>query len=435
MADITHDKITITGITYSNLINIEINKKMNTHSDACITCEVSKEEADAMKSSINDGGYVVIASTGDSGAEVLFLGVKYNLMVEENAGYRVAKLELKSTSYLLDKQKKKKTFQNLSLYYGDVLNQIADGKAVIHFNITDRKVLGFFMQNNETDWAMIVRLASGLGACVVANVTTQKPVIEIGVKSSVPSELEIGALAGGVESPLFVTGTNSTFVKGTLETTCITGKKDALRQEKISNQEAQGMMFTGIVQAVEKEKVQVFFDQIDAEYDSGGNTWFEYSAAYAGKGGTYGSGFYFMPEIGDRVRVFFPNGDDGEGFAFASETSYALDDPAKISWRAPGGQELLFTKDGISIIGKENSLYIDLRENEEAGAGIQIYSDTDVKLSTHPGETDGKSQIQIYGKEEVMMSADNQILLETPEATIEMDKDKIILNANHIYIN
>lgn len=433
MAEITYDNVVITGITYTKLINIEISKKMNTHSEACITCEVTKEQADTMLSGMNDGDYVTIASAETTG--VLFLGVKYNLEITETGDYRTAKLELKSTSYLLDKTKKSRTFQNTKAFYHTVMEKIVGEQAVIRFHITDSMMGSFCMQKDETDWAMILRLASQCGACVIVNVTTKKPIINIGVDNDVSEDLEIGLSTEEGQSHAYVTETNSTFQQGTLQTTYITGAPDAFRQKRISNENTAGKMFTGIVKAVEKEKVQVFFVQIDAEYDSAGDTWFEYSTAYAGKGGAYGSGMYFMPEVDDKVRVFFPNGDDGEGFAFASETSYVLDDPSKISWKAPGGQELLFTKNGIRVIGKENSIYIDLSDDDASGVGIQIYSEMGINLSTHPGEAGEESSIWLYGKEELLMSADNQIVLETPEAKIEMDKDKIILNANQVYIN
>lgn len=430
MAEITHDRIAITGIVYSKLINMEIHKKINTHSEACIICEVTKEQADTMLNGINDGDYVTITSKGST--DVLFLGVKYNLEITETGDYRTAKLELKSTSYLLDKKKKSRTFQNTKLYYHTLMEKIAEKQAVIRFHITDNRIGSFCMQKDETDWAMLLRLASQCGACVIANVTTKKPIINIGVDSETS---DIGAPSIDGQSKAFITGTTSTFQKGTLQTTYSTGAQDAFKQKRISNDNAVGKMFTGVVKAVEREKVQVFFDQIDAEYDNDGDTWFEYSAAYAGKGGTYGSGMYFMPEVDDRVRVFFPNGDDSEGFAFASETGYVLDDPAKISWKAPGGQEILFTKDGIRITGKQNSIYIEMRDHDAAGVGIDIYSEKDINLSTHPGDGEEDYSIWLYGKEGILMNADKQIVFETPEAAIEMDRDKIIINANQVYIN
>lgn len=431
MADITYDKIIIVGIEYSRLINVEINKRMNTHSDATITCEVSKEEADKMSREINDGNYVMITTTANGDSEILFLGVKYNVTVEENAGYYVAKMELKSTSYLLDKEKKKRTFQNTQKTHYQTMEEIVSGKAVIQFNVTDKPLNTYWLQVEETDWNMLIRIASGCNACVIANVNTQIPIIDIGMSDSVNAPMGIGAMS--IDTSKYIIGTTSTIKSGILETTCLTGYQEAFRQERITSAEAAGKMFTGIVQKVEKEKVQVFFDGIDANYDEDGDTWFEYSATYAGTGEKYGSGIYFMPEVGDRVRVFFPDGDGGEGFAFASEASYVLEEPEKISWRTPGGQELLFTQTGIRISGKDNSVYIDLLYDEEE-TGIQITCDTDIQLSTLRNEVAEPSYIYIEGKEEILISADNQILLETPETSIEMNKDKIIMNANHLYI-
>lgn len=431
MADITYDKIIIVGMEYSRLINVEINKRMNTHSDATITCEVSKAEADKMSKSVDDGNYVMITTTTNGDSDVLFLGVKYNVTVEVNAGYYVAKMELKSTSYLLDKDKKKRTLQNTQKTYCQAMEDIVSGRAIIRFNVTDKPLGLCWLQVEETDWSMVVRLASGCNACVIASINTQMPIIDIGMPIDVDTPDGIGAMS--VDTSKFVIGSTSTIKNGILETTCLTGYQDAFRQDRITSKEAAGKMFTGIVQDIKREKVQVYFDQIDLEYDAEGDTWFEYAAAYAGEGGTYGSGFYFMPEIGDRVRVFFPNGDDGEGFAFASETSYALDDASKYCWRAPGGQELLFTPDGIRITGNNESIFIELMY-DDGDVGIQIFCDSNVNISTHPVEDGNDSIIYINGEEGVLLNADNQIRLDTPETCIELDKDKIIMNAENVFI-
>lgn len=433
MSNITYENITIVGITYSRLVNIEINKCMGTHAKAIITCEVSQEQAHKMLSGINDGGKVTVSATTSGEYDVLFIGVKYNLEITEGGEYRTAKLVLKSTSYLLDIEKKSRTFQNTSLSYSAVMNKIVEDRAVIKINATNKILGGFKMQVDITDWQMIVRLASELNATVSVNVTTEKPIITIGVPEAVnPFDLGAPALTG--QSGMYVLGTNSQLSLGTLETTCITGGADGFKQEKLSNEEAAGNIFTGIVQEVEKEKVKVFFDQIDAEYDADGDSWFEYSTSYASGGGAYGSGFYFMPEMGDRVRVFFPSGDESEGFAFASENNFALDSPDKICWRAPGGQELLFTPDGIRITGQEDCIYIDMSDGDDAEVGIQVFCDKKINVSVHPSASGEAPQINLYGANGVVMYAENQILFETPESKLEVDKDRIILSASNVYI-
>lgn len=432
MSNITYENISIVGITYSRLVNIEIKKKILTHAEAIITCEVTAEEANKMLSGMNDEEKVTVAATSSGEYEVLFIGVKYNLEITEGGEYRTAKLVLKSTSYLLDMERKSRTFQNKTLTYSAVMNKIADGRAIIKFNATDRKII-FKMQKDITDWQMIVRLASDLNTKVSVNVTTETPIITVGMPEA-NNKYDLGALDTNAAQEAYVCETNSQLLSGMFETTCITASADEFKQEKMSNEEAAGNIFTGIVQEVDKEKVKVFFDQIDSEYDAEGDSWFEYSTSYASGGGAYGSGFYFMPEVGDRVRVFFPSGDESEGFAFASESNYALDSPDKISWRAPGGQELLFTPDGIRIIGKEDCIYIDMSDNEDAEVGIQVFCDKKINVSVHPSENIPEPQIYLHGAEGVVMYAENQIMFDTPEAKVELDKDRIILNANNVYI-
>lgn len=433
MSNITYDKINIWGIEYSKLINIEIHRRINEHANAIITCEVTQEEMHSMQTSVNDGNLVRITTTAVNDCEVLFVGVKYKLQVEEGAGYRVAKLELKSTSYLLDLENHNRTWQNGNVFISEAMSELIEGKGMIRFQVTDKKLGGFWMQKDETDWHMLIRFASGCGTSIIPSVNTTMTVLDVGFKGETALPNEIGGINPLAGSTPLIVGTDSFIEKGVFRTKYISGPVSAMKQERIVCEAAAGKMFTGIVKNVDKQKVQVFFDKIDADYDEDSNTWFEYSATYAGTGELYDSGIYFMPEIEDRVRVFFPSGDGGEGFAFASESSYVLDDPTKISWRAPGGQDLLFTSTGIRISGKDNSIYIDLLY-DDTDTGIQIECDTDIQLSTHMNEETKMSQIEIVGREEVLLAADNQILLETPETSLEMNKDKIILNAEYVYI-
>lgn len=433
MADITYDQIIIAGIHYSSLLNLEITSRLNTHAEAVITFEVTEEESRAIEVGVSDESYVVVSADNPDGYKTLFVGIKYSYSCTNQAGYRVGTLILKSTSYLLDKEKKSRSFQRTTVFKSALIEEVVAGRAIINYNITDSPTFGLYIQKNETDWNFLVRIAE---AGIIPNYTTEKPIIDIGrpLNDNVKG---IGGLMVNSQVPSYITFTSSMFHNGVLETTSVSQGEEAFQKEKIPNEELAGRMLSGIVQNVEKEKVQVFFDEIDEEYDSDGDTWFEYAAAYSGPGGTYGSGFYFMPEVGDRVRVFFPSGKESEGFAFASEMGYTLDDPTKISWRAPGGQELLFTENGIRITGKQGSIYIDMQENDSAEFGIEMYCNTNIQFSTHKGGTvqSDLPEIYVYGKEGVNMTADNQILFETPETTLEIDRDKIILNANQVYIN
>ena len=133
-----------------------------------------------------------------------------------------------------------------------------------------------------------------------------------------------------------------------------------------------------------------------------------------------------MPEEGDRVRVFLPEADEGTAFAFGSVSVSNLDNPKKARWRAPGGQEILFTEDGIRITGKKDSIYIDMNINDEAG--IKVFCDGDISL-------DKAKTIEINGDKGVTIYADNKITLESAETRLEIDKEKIVFQGEDLQIN
>lgn len=85
-----------------------------------------------------------------------------------------------------------------------------------------------------------------------------------------------------------------------VSTVCMNTQK-AFVQKEVTNTQISGKMYTGIVQAVQKDQVQVHLVDIDSEYDGAGNVWLPYSTAYSSSDG---SGFYCMPAEGDQVRVF-----------------------------------------------------------------------------------------------------------------------------------
>lgn len=199
------------------------------------------------------------------------------------------------------------------------------------------------------------------------------------------------------------------------------GNSMAGGSSQTTNGQVSGKMFTGIVQAVKKDKVQVHLVDIDAEYDGGGDYWFPYSTAYSSSDG---SGFYCMPSEGDTVRVFFPSGKEGEAFAASSVNVSPLDNPKHKKWRSPAGKEILMTEEGIFITCKENRIFINLTEED----GITISSDKDINITS-------QSNVSVTACKELVLEADNNILLSTAESYIDMRPEKIELGASNVTIS
>ena len=146
-----------------------------------------------------------------------------------------------------------------------------------------------------------------------------------------------------------------------------------------------------------------------------------------------GSGWYCMPEIGDTVRVYCPDGDDGHAYAISSvhesvnqgqmaqsnfgqstwggnsnsdtansptgtsvigNYSGLRDDPDVKSIRSVTGKEIRLTPDGVYIIA--DGTVIALTDEE----GVSIISENDISFTSEKNIIlCAKEQLQIIGKE------------------------------------
>lgn len=453
MSVITYDHISVSGVSFLRLLSMDIEQKINEHSRATICCEMTKEQA-AEADSMPKYSYIIVSYSVDEDSGVLFYGVKISSEIQIEGEYYVVRLELASTSYILDKEPVKKSYSNSQKTIEDIMQEVVGNQAIIDFHVTDRVLAEFTMQYNETKWAFIKRLASRCNASVIANITTKKPVIHIGKPEEEVEEnesfesritetfnMDIPIIQETKCSTSYNSFTDFSTWGGTINIndgivskTTIKMNDTDFMQDRFSNKEVEGLILSGIVQEIDKNKVKVFFDEIDSEYDASTDTWFEYSTAYASNGGGYGSGFFFMPEEGDRVKVFFPTKSESEGVVIGSVQVSPLDDITKMKWRAPGGQELLFTKDGIKISGSENSVFIEMSQREDSEYGLQIICDKDISVVSQAGQDGETSDIIVAATDKLIMYADKQIKLETDSASLEINRNDINFCAENSYL-
>ncbi len=455
MGVVTYEHISISGFEYERILGLRIEHNINTHSKADIVCEVTGQQGMETLSALKTDDYVMVSYTADAGAGVLFYGVCQSKELVFAGEYYKLHIILASTSILLDKKKENKTFQNSQQYISDIMGAVVKGRAIINFHMTDKPVGELVVQHEETAWECVKRLASHCNARVIANITTQVPVIDIGKNpeeeagekplellwpKDAPQRKIDEALMRPVEiSPWDITAFNSwsgtiEMKDGVLTKTTYRLKDSDYLQERTYNSQISGLILTGIVKDVDRNMVKVFFDQIDERYDAATNKWFEYTTAYAGNGGEYGSGIYFMPEVGDRVRVFFPNENEDCGVAFASEIVSPLASERMMNWKSPGGQEILFTEYGIQITGKKDSVFIQLIEDENNDAGIYIVCDKNISILSESDDSTSDNAIVLKAERDVMIYADQQIKLETNSDILEIDKGKICFQTENLYL-
>ena len=463
MENITYQNISIEGVSYNKLVSLQITHNVGDHAYASIELEVEKDSGLDFIKRADESTDVLIKTTAKGQHETLFAGCVLGVGMQEMAEYSVLNLKLVSTSYRLDIQKKQKTYQNTTATYGDVMKKAAGDAATVKVDVSDKVTGNLVMQYEETDWKFIERMASQLSASVFTDIDSVTPQIHIGVPKRsgllsfdtvemksytqpagynlLANQFSLGgnktattinSVQGenykfigekmSVNGADYVIGSvNCSMELGVLKCTYGLGNSDNCKSVAGSNSQLAGRMFLGEVKAVKGDQVQVHFSDIDDSYDAGGDKWFPYSTAYSSSDG---SGFYCMPEEGDKVRVFIPSKNEKDAFVASSVNGNPQSNTRDKSWKAPGGKEILLADDGIYIICEGEKIFINLTKEN----GIQIHSEKPISVTSD-------SNIIMQAGEEINITADTCINIGVGNSSIYIDKSQIEMGAEGVYIN
>lgn len=448
MESIIFQNLSVEGIPYQHIDTVMISQGMNEHSTAVVKVNLSESEAKDFINRTTSMTGIKIKTTAEGQNPVLFTGyISSQEMTQTKDDYVQLSLELISYSKKLDIQKIEKTFQNQSLTYGDIISQTISKEGSFVNMVNDQVTGCFIFQYNETDWEFCKRMASRINASLFVDCTTEKPLIYAGFpgrksySENNPQMENTSTGVGGIQTicivsnqyvlagdqftinnqKYYVSKCFSEISMGVLKTHIELIRKETHNVLPASNPSFSGRMFVGQVQAVEKDKVQVFFTGIDSSYDSGGSTWFPFSTSYSSSDG---SGFYCMPEVGDTVRVFMPSSNEKDAFVASAVNNNPGENTRDKSWKAPGGKEILLTDEGIFIICENEKIYINLTSTD----GITIESSKPISFMT-------EANISLTAGGEVTVDAKNRINLQVGESAIEMTTTDITLGADEVHIN
>ena len=464
MSTITYENIQVAGVPFEQILELSVSHAPNTHGCAWIKGIVPYDTAQEFVQRADETFSVEITTTADGQPPRLFFGVIDRLNLTRQQEYAVLEVAAKTTSSQIDTKKNSRTFQNTGKTYGQILNQLLEGKATVSVTVTDEAIGALIMQCNETDWEFMIRMASRLGVPAFSNIFARTPHIYIGLPPAGQSRsmdtifcdydkqdgdyrtYAANVTSGGAMGEDFATEKITSYsylylgdtvllsgkdrqVKtmeavlrdGILECTYTLGLKSSFRAAPVLNEQASGKMMTGRVTEVKADRVKVFFHSVDAKEDKSGDWWFPYSTAYSSQDG---SGWYSMPAVGDEVRIFFPSGNEADAFAAGSVAKNVRPDVREKCWRGLNGKQILMTEDGLVIIGKEGKLYLKLSDDK----GIEIISDMDINITSG-------TRVNIQGGDEVKIIAENEVLVGTATAYLDIRKEGITASAENIILN
>lgn len=473
METITHENIAISGFPFQKIISIRIRHVPNEHATAEIVGELEADKAEDCVQRVDEKTVVSITTTATGQKPNLFYGCVSGLSMKMENEYGRLTLRLLSMSHLLDIEKRNKTYQNTSMTYGQTIESGISQAADLHMMVSDKAIGALIMQYHETGWEFAKRLVSRLTAPLIANLSSPRAQIYVGLppsgktikvdSSSYTYGSDTGAYTRTFDAMMqdFAGEEIESYEYGYLgDEVSFNGRSGYIkRMEAIltdgemrirfallaagaagsfrlpemgsglsgiavppaQNVQASGKMMKGTVRGVQGDKVSVFLNSVDKSYDSRGNWLFPYSTAYSSSDG---SGWYCMPEVGDEVLVFFPSGNEEEAFAASSVCASPPSNPKNKSWKAPGGKEILLSEKGLYIISKEGKMFINLTDAD----GIVIHSDKDINLSA-------EGKVKITSSTEINLVAKNQIVIGTEDAYLDLTKGSATLAADQVLLN
>ncbi|WP_432665105.1 phage baseplate assembly protein V [Wukongibacter baidiensis] len=455
----------------SSLKQCEIKSEINEHGTLEIGAIIYEEDIEKYSHKITSLDPIKVVLTEDETSTTLFQGLVYKMEIEVIG--LVAYLTLKgiSYSYLLDIESKERSFQDTSITYGDLVKSVLSDYSKTAFKFSDMKVEGSkvnrpYIQYSETDWKFLKRVMSKLGMGLVS------PIELMGLKIwlDAPNEVDLGDITEFVQqykvsrdfkqyklmeenyksdvieidytafsiksSNIMFTGTKVIFnhiklyvkdVKIVLENADIhfyytLVPRKGLYVPTFKPITLKGVSLFGKVIDVKDHVVQVHFD-IDNEQSKKTAYWFPFATVSASKNNV---GWYFMPEIGDGVRVYFEDGEEENGVATEAIPIDPSDIDPNIRYISTiHGKEIKVAPNGIYITSKGEELYIRLDDDK----GISICSDTNINIIA-------KEAINILSDTKIEMAAEGIHLVSgvNGETTIDL-ADDVLIDANHVKVN
>lgn len=455
---ISFENLTVAPYKVERLLDVRMEHRMNEHSTFYFKALLSDEQKDSYAKSSREGSNVSLMMKVPSGkSKILFQGMAQDVKVKALQGVYYMEVYAISHSYLWDVGKKSRTFQNKKMSYKELIQQVASGykDAMIEDEASKGAKTGqLLVQYEETDWEFLKRLASHFHTGLVSDIYLGRPacyfgaphngklsidVMDYGVKQDIARYLKLSK--NGVEGlqeqdfiyyevetnqPASIGDTvqfqGQTFYvyrilghmeKGIFRYGLTLTTQKGMSQPRQQHERIAGGSLSGRIAEIQNDRVKVSLEIDEISGHSPGELcFFPYSTIYSSKDG---SGWYCMPEIGDQVRIYFPDGieehsyaissvheavdpslmkgmgsgsmGDGNGGAGSSAgggagasggASYSgqRDDPSVKSIRSQDGKEIRLTPDGIYIIADGTTITL------TDDGGVSIISDQNIEFKS-----------------------------------------------------
>jgi phage baseplate assembly protein gpV len=409
------------------LTDFRISSKPNQHTRVSFRGMVGETQKDSCieKAGVQDRIEVNLTDAGQK-ARPLFKGVVTQIKGKTVRDNHYLEVEALSHTYLLDLKLKNRSFQNLMMSYGELFQLVlADYSRALFTDRATRgtKLQGVIIQYQETDWALLVRAASHCGAVLIPDSTADSPRFWIGVPDGLERQianvhyslgknlaeyrissqnfaastteidftgyrvdsnqmLDIGDRVRFQGANLVVVQASGAIQQGALKYEYLLTRKDGICQNKAVNKQLRGGSLHGKVIDRRQDQVRLHLE-IDRVQNKDEAYWFKVATSYTAEGN---SGWYCMPEPGDRVRLYLPNCQEESATVVGAlrengATNPKIADPDVKYCGNTHGKELRMDAQELRFTAKESRtgrMFIRL----DAADGVEIESDQPIKFQS-----------------------------------------------------
>lgn len=450
--------INVSGYDFEKIIELKILREINEHAKLKIRGIISEENEDKYVEEANDKSFINISvNDNENNIKNLFQGIVTDISIDTQNNVRILEIEALSRTYLMDIKKMVRTFQDENYTYMDVINILnnENGNVLAMDNITDdKKIDKLIVQYKETDWELIKRLASHFNAGLIPecqldgtkyiigmrkdgisysldefNYSIKKSIHEYKEKyengietlndmNLISYEITTNKMLNLCEAVNF-NGKNLYVYKAIIEicdsefiNKYVLRDEKGMKIQKRYNDKLIGLSLKGNILDTKNDVVKIKLD-IDSTQNKDTAKWFPYSTVYSSEDGT---GWYCMPEVGDAIRLYFPDNEEKNAYAISSvnlksSNSQKRSDPSVKNIGTKYGKQLVMKPGAVEIIGGNNLL---MRMTDDGG--IEIKSDKKIIL-------DAQDDIEIKGKAKVSIKGDEGVDLTQNSANLAIKDD------------
>lgn len=423
-------KILVQPFELLDILTLEINKVINDHATVQIVGRIKEELEDEYVEMAQTGKWLIVSAFDPmDGETIVFKGIIDQISIQVENRERKITINGISASCQMDMKKQRQTFQDANMTYQSLLAQLDKhyDKCLAYMSIGRETLLSdLIVQYDETDWQFLKRLAGHFNSFLVPDYKmgdgikfyfglpnrakediildsyemrkdlseyrfkTAQDIQELRERDAIYYKFmsreiyELGSRITLNGRALIVAAIHSHYNHAQLEHHYTLKTESGLRQPKTYNALLTGASINGKVIDVQNDQVKVH-TEIDSSQPVNQAKWFPYSTVYSSPDG---AGWYCMPEIGDQVRLYFP--DSIEENAFVSSSVHLLgadnrNDPDLKIWKTKYGKEMRFSPDSI-LITNNNGLSIELSDADgikmSSDKSIEIVADQDVSITS-----------------------------------------------------